>query len=210
MSSRALRGRAIEILSSFRPTLCSSHHCKPIERASRLLHDPTSSALSPSAPAMRAAFQQLPVKPRGAFRAASTYSDISGYADRFAEIDGFASAPCAIEKAWFFRGFRSPTIGEGIAATQHTLPSDSMRGTLFASALIVFVWHATDRVATRIPLFHWLFDHALFGKGNISQHTSRRLLAATRRCVVMDDTKPPSAQRQTHRMWGVAGGMQNS
>jgi hypothetical protein len=38
----------------------------------------------------------------------------------------------------------------------------------------------------------------------------RARYVATRRCVVMDDTKPPSAQRWTDRTSAHAGGMRNS
>ena len=54
----------------------------------------------------------------------------------------------------------------------------------------------------------WL--SAVFRRRNILQHTTRRLLAATRRCIVMDDTRPPSAQRWAGRTTELAGGMQNS
>jgi hypothetical protein len=127
MSSRALRGRVIGFLSSFCPTLCSSHYCTLIGRTSRLLHHLTSSASSPSAPATRGAFQQLPLKPRGAFQATSTVSDISDNPDRCAEIDGSASARCAIEKARFSGGFSTSSTAESIAASQHTLPKACLR-----------------------------------------------------------------------------------
>jgi len=67
--------------------------------ATRLLHDPTSSASPPPAHPTRGAFQQLPLKPRGALQASINFPNASNVADRLAPIDGSASALCSIEKA---------------------------------------------------------------------------------------------------------------
>jgi hypothetical protein len=162
-----------------------------MNRASRLLHDPTSFASPPPPPATRCDFQQLTLKPRGAFQTSISTSDVV----RTAGIDGSASALRATENAGFGMGV---ILCREVAASQHTIPR-LCEGLLN----LLCSWPSVRGAAAG--------DHEQQNFDSGSRRIRSRLLhhpTATRRCVVRD-TEPPSAQGWTDRTSGHTGGMRN-
>jgi hypothetical protein len=177
---------------------------------SGVLHDPTTSASPPPASARnrasskprRSTGSEVDSRLRGSQRPEQCELELfsQGFTRDDTHMDGFASALRAPERAEVFKGNQFPAWTCCTAAHPFSALSDETLK--FCDAISASGALVRQRSGLSLcSAFRSRFSMQGRGGGRY---------AATRRCVVMDDTKPPSAQCWTDRMSGRTGWMRNS